>query len=44
MRAADLTGVSACDNNANFAVRFRWQFNTASDTGWLDDVKVEADN
>jgi len=43
-RTVDLSGISACNNNANFAVRFRWQFNTGSDTGRLDNIKVGANN
>ena len=38
--AIDLSSFSSCNNNANFGMRFRWQFNTASDTGYLDNIKV----
>ncbi len=36
----NLSGVSAAQDNANFAVRFVWQFNTATDTGRIDNVKI----
>lgn len=40
-RTIDLTGITACNNNANFALRFRWQFNQDTDFGWLDNIKVQ---
>jgi len=43
-RTLDLTGVSACNNNANFAMRFRWQLNSTADTAQLDNIRVEANN
>ncbi|MDO8587894.1 MAG: DNRLRE domain-containing protein, partial [Armatimonadota bacterium] len=41
-RTINLTGVPACNNNPNFGLRFRWQFNTTSDQGNLDDIVVTA--
>ena len=38
----DLSGVSACNNNPSFGLRFRWQVNTTSDHGKLDNIKVTA--
>jgi hypothetical protein len=39
-RTVDLSGISACNNNANFAMRFRWQLNTDTDTADLDNITV----
>jgi hypothetical protein len=39
-RVLDLSGVSACSNNANFRLRFRWQLNTSGDNADLDNIKV----
>jgi hypothetical protein len=39
-RTIDLTGVTACNNNANFALRFRWQCNSSADLCDLDNIKV----
>lgn len=39
-RYIDLSTVPACDNNANFRLRFRWQLNTSGDYGYLDNIKV----
>jgi hypothetical protein len=39
-RAIDLSGISACDNNANFRLRFRWQLNTSTDNADLDNIRV----
>src|SRR6185503_13662933 len=36
----NLAGVSAATNNPNFALRFQWQFNSASDTGRVDNIRV----
>lgn len=36
----NLDGVSAAANNANFALRFQWQFNAAGDTGRVDNIRV----
>lgn len=36
----NFAGVPAANNNANFALRFQWQFNTASDTGRVDNIRV----
>ncbi len=36
----DLSGVPATRDNANFALQFKWQFNTATDTGRIDNVKI----
>ncbi|MDO8589494.1 MAG: sugar-binding protein [Armatimonadota bacterium] len=41
-RTIDLTGVTACNNNASFALKFRWQLNTTSDTADVDNIKVTA--
>ncbi|MDO8587803.1 MAG: carbohydrate-binding protein [Armatimonadota bacterium] len=41
-RTIDLSSVTACDNNASFVVRFRWQFNQTSDQGNLDNIKIIA--
>lgn len=42
-RSVDLTGVSACNDNASFALKFRWQLNQVSDSAWLDRIVVTAD-
>ncbi|MDO8586543.1 MAG: sugar-binding protein [Armatimonadota bacterium] len=39
-RTISLVGVPAVNNNANFWLRFRWQFNQSSDQGNLDNIKV----
>ena len=39
-QSIDLIGVAGVDDNANLALRFQWQFNTANDTGWIDNVRV----
>jgi hypothetical protein len=39
-RYIDLSGIPACDNNAGFRLRFRWQLNTNTDYGYLDNIKV----
>ena len=39
-RTLDLSGVSACNDNAGFALRFRWQMNTANDVADLDNIRV----
>ena len=36
----NLAGVSAVTNNPNFALRFQWQFNSGSDTGRVDNIRV----
>ena len=36
----NLAGVNAVGNNANFALRFQWQFNSGSDTGRIDNVHL----
>jgi hypothetical protein len=36
----NLAGVSAANNNPNFALRFQWQFNSGSDMGRIDNVRV----
>jgi hypothetical protein len=36
----NLAGIATVDNNPNFALRFQWQFNTALDTGRVDNVRV----
>ncbi|MDO8682444.1 MAG: NBR1-Ig-like domain-containing protein, partial [Armatimonadota bacterium] len=40
-RQINLSGLTGCDNNANFALRFRWQLNTSSDRGELDNIMVK---
>jgi hypothetical protein len=37
-RSIDFSSIAGAVNNANFAVRFAWQFNTVNDTGWLDNI------
>src|SRR5688572_23556521 len=39
-RLINLAGVSGVNDNPNFALRFQWQFNTASDTGRVDNIRV----
>jgi hypothetical protein len=39
-QSIDLIGTLGVDDNADFALRFQWQFNTANDTGWIDNVRV----
>jgi hypothetical protein len=39
-KLVNLAGVNAANNNSNFAVRFQWQFNSANDTGRVDNVHV----
>jgi hypothetical protein len=39
-RTINLTSVTACNNNANFRLRFRWQMNCTTDTVDLDNIKV----
>lgn len=36
----NLAGVSAVSDNPNFALRFQWQFNSGSDTGRVDNIRV----
>ncbi len=36
----NLSDVPAVQDNANFAIRFVWQFNTATDAGRIDNVKI----
>src|SRR2546425_1422453 len=36
----NLAGVGAVSNNANFALRFQWQFNSGTDTGRIDNVHL----
>jgi hypothetical protein len=36
----NLAGISTVNSNANFALRFQWQFNSASDTGRVDNIRV----
>lgn len=42
-RQFSLSGLSHCNNNPKFALRFRWQFNTQTDTGDIDNVQVMGD-
>jgi hypothetical protein len=40
-RHLDLSSITAANQNANFALRFRFQFNTAPvDSGYLDNIKL----
>ncbi|MDO8586619.1 MAG: hypothetical protein Q7T82_06220, partial [Armatimonadota bacterium] len=41
-RTVDLTGVPAVNNNASFALKFRWQVNSGSDIADLDNIVVTA--
>ena len=36
----NLAGVPGVANNANFALRFQWQFNRGNDSGRVDNVRV----
>jgi hypothetical protein len=36
----NLAGVPGVANNANFALKFQWQFNTLADSGRVDNVRV----
>ena len=36
----DLSGISACNDNPNFMLRFRWQLNTTSDAADIDNISV----
>jgi len=37
-RTLNLSGIDSLINEDDFALRFAWQFNTAVDTGWIDNV------
>jgi len=39
-KLVNLAGISAVDNNPDFALRFQWQFNSANDTGRVDNIRV----
>ncbi|MDO8586333.1 MAG: DUF362 domain-containing protein [Armatimonadota bacterium] len=39
-RTLDLSGISACNDNPAFALRFRWQVNNPNDAADLDNVRV----
>jgi hypothetical protein len=39
-KLVNLAGISAVNDNPNFALRFQWQFNTANDTGRIDNVRL----
>jgi hypothetical protein len=39
-RLINLAGVAGVSNNPTFALRFQWQFNSGSDTGRVDNVRV----
>ena len=39
-RTIDLTGVPGVDSASGFGFKFRWQFNTATDMGDLDNITV----
>jgi len=39
-KLVNLAGISAVDNNPDFALRFQWQFNSGSDTGAVDNIRV----
>jgi len=36
----NFAGLSGVSNNPNFALKFQWQFNTGSDTGRVDNVRL----
>jgi len=36
----NLAGVAGVSNNANFALRFQWQFNSVADTGRIDNIHL----
>src|SRR6185436_13597048 len=36
----NLAGINDAANNANFSLRFEWQFNHGADTGWLANIHV----
>ncbi len=40
-KTISLAGVTAVENNANFALQFKWQFNTTTDTGRIDNITVK---
>jgi hypothetical protein len=42
-KLVNLAGISAVNNNSNFALRFQWQFNAANDTGRVDNIRVLSD-
>ena len=42
-KLVNLAGISAVNNNPNFALRFQWQFNAANDTGRVDNIRVLSD-
>jgi hypothetical protein len=39
-KSINLAAVPSVGNNPNFALRFQWQFNSATDTGRVDNVRV----
>ncbi|MDO8586134.1 MAG: hypothetical protein Q7T82_03760 [Armatimonadota bacterium] len=39
-RTIDLSSVTACDNNPNFMLKFRWQVNSGADLCDLDNITV----
>ncbi|HEY2952779.1 MAG TPA: hypothetical protein VGK40_09360 [Verrucomicrobiae bacterium] len=39
-KTINLAGIATTANNPGFALRFQWQFNTATDTGRLDNIRV----
>ncbi len=39
-RLINLSGVPEVDDNPDFAVRFKWQFNHQADAGRIDDVRI----
>lgn len=39
-RMIDLSGIAAASDNPVFSLRFMWQFNTAADSGRIDNVTV----
>ncbi|MDO8586135.1 MAG: DUF5010 C-terminal domain-containing protein, partial [Armatimonadota bacterium] len=40
-RTIDLSAITACDENASFALRFRWQLNSDIDIADLDNIVVK---
>jgi hypothetical protein len=41
-KTVPLVGISACNDNPNFALKFEWQFNQQTDTGYLDNIALSS--
>jgi hypothetical protein len=39
-RSIDISGMSSAANNANFALKFKFQFNNTTDVGRLDNIQL----